>query len=94
MDNTASDTSDYWFSIIVPNIVGDCNSDGKIDMADVIYLANSVFCAGPSPQPRWKGDVNGNCVINLQDAILLSNYVLKGGVAPWCNSGCPDWDCE
>jgi len=96
VDNTASDTSDYWFSIIVPNIAGDCNSDGKIDIADVIYLANCVFCAGPCPQPRWKGDVDGSCQVNLGDAIYLANYVMgkPGAPAPWCNSGCPDWDCE
>jgi hypothetical protein len=92
VDNTASDTSDYWFSIIVPNISGDVNSDGKIDMADVIYLAHYIQgMSGLIIDPLWKGDVNGDCKIGLSDVIYLSRYLSSGGPDPWCNGSC--WIC-
>jgi hypothetical protein len=73
------------------NISGDCNSDGKIDLADVIYLSRYMMQGGPAPDPLWKGDVNGDCKINLSDVILLSRYVFYGSPAPWCNGSC--WSC-
>jgi len=91
VENTASDTSDYWFTIVVPNISGDANSDGKIDLADAIYLSRYILQGGPAPNPLWKGDVNGDCKILLSDAILLARYVFYGSPAPWCNGSC--WSC-
>ena len=85
---------EYNYISAPPNIAGDCNSDGKIDIADVIYLAKYVQGIGVPPDPLWKGDVNGDCKLNLQDVIILSKYVFYGSPVPWCNSGCPDWDCE
>jgi hypothetical protein len=73
------------------NISGDCNSDGKIDLADVIYLSKYVQGVGVPPDPLWKGDVNGDCKVNLTDVIYLCKYLFPGGRAPLCNGSC--WSC-
>jgi hypothetical protein len=31
---------------------GDANGDGKIDMADIIYLVNYLYLGGPPPQGK------------------------------------------
>jgi hypothetical protein len=61
---------------------GDTNNDGKISLADVIYLANYLMKGGPSPYPLDAGDTNGDKKINIQDPIYLANYLLKSGPAP------------
>ena len=75
----------------VPNIPGDVNSDGTIDLSDAVYLSRYLLQSGPSPNPLWKGDVNGDCKILLSDVILLVRYVFYGSPAPWCNCSC--WSC-
>ena len=66
-------------------LVGDANLDGSITSADIIYLVNYVFKAGPSPQPDERsGDVDCNDLVNSADIIYLVNYVFKGGPQPSC----------
>jgi hypothetical protein len=80
------------FSGFVPAISfwhGDCNGDGSIDLADVVYLARYVLLGGASPRPMESGAVNDlravcDNEIDLVDAIYLARYVLLGGPSP-CN---------
>lgn len=62
---------------------GDANNNGTINLADIIFLVNAVFKAGPKPNPLCLGDPNnsgGNP--NLSDIIYLVNFVFKSGAAP------------
>lgn len=61
---------------------GDANNDGKISLADVIYIANYLLKGGPAPYPLDAGDCNADKKINLADAIYLANYIFKGGPEP------------
>ncbi len=61
---------------------GDPTGDWKINLSDVIYLANYLLKGGPAPEPLESGDVNCNTIINLSDVIYLANYLLKGGPPP------------
>jgi serine protease len=63
-------------------IRGDVNRDGKINLSDVIYLANYVLKAGLAPVPLQSGDCNCDGNYNLVDVILLANYVIKGQPFP------------
>jgi|GEM_PF-754711 len=91
VDNTASDTSDYDFTIKCLGSTGDANGDGHVTIADVVYLVNFLFKGGPPPDPLWKGDANGNCKVNIEDAVYLVNYLMKGGPPPICEDSC--WGC-
>jgi len=62
---------------------GDANNNGTINLADIVFLVNTVFKSGPAPNPLCLGDVNntgGNP--NLTDIVYLVNFVFKSGAAP------------
>lgn len=62
------------------NVAGDVNGDGQVSVADVFYLINNLFAAGPPPV--GSGDVNGDAVINVADVFYLINYLFAAGPAP------------
>jgi len=62
--------------------LGDVNANGKIDLADVIYLANYILKGGFSPVPLKSGDVNCDSKYDLVDVIKLARYVLFGEPFP------------
>jgi hypothetical protein len=61
---------------------GDANGDKIINSADVVYLVNFLFKAGPAPNAYQAGDVNGDGVINSADVVCLINYLFKDGPMP------------
>jgi len=61
---------------------GDANGDGKVGLADIIYLVNHIFKAGPAPTPPEAGDANNDGKISLADIVYLVNFVFKGGPPP------------
>jgi nitrous oxidase accessory protein len=70
-------------------LCGDCNGDGVINSADVVYLINYLFKDGPAPVPLEAGDCNADGVINSADVVYLINYLFKGGPGPGLNC-CPE----
>ena len=67
---------------------GDCNADGEINLADVVFLVADLFKDGPSPDPVCRGDGNCSGVRDVGDVVLLINYLFKYGQAP-CFECCP-----
>ena len=61
---------------------GDCNADGIINLADVVYLTAYLFGGGDPPIPLEAGDVNCDGIINLGDLVYLQNYLWRGGPPP------------
>jgi parallel beta-helix repeat protein len=61
---------------------GDTNSDGIIDIKDVVFLINYCFKGGPAPNPLEKGDVTADGSVNVQDTIHLINYLFKYCMPP------------
>jgi len=51
--------------------VGDVNTDGVIDLEDVVSLLQYLFFAGPAPECIHAADVNQNGIIGLFDAFEL-----------------------
>ncbi len=70
----------------ISNIVrfqcGDAKGGGGLNAADVVYLINYLFLAGPPPDPMAVGDVNGDGVINASDVVYLINYLYIQGPKP------------
>jgi len=71
-------------SILLNFSRGDANSDGKIDIADVVYLANYLFMDGPAPSPSDAGDANCDDVVNIADVVYLVTYLFLDGPPPGC----------
>ena len=63
---------------------GDANSDGKVDLGDLVFLINYLYKNGPPPDPLLRGDANCDYVVNLGDLVYLINYLYKNGPVPQC----------
>lgn len=64
---------------------GDCDANGAVGLADVVYLINYTLKAGPEPIPLETGDMNcPDNYIDLADVVYLINYLFRDGPAP-CN---------
>jgi hypothetical protein len=61
---------------------GDATGEWKINLSDVIYLANYILKGGPTPDPLESGDVNCDYKYDLVDVIKLARYVLLGEPFP------------
>ncbi len=71
----------YWY-LFHSFIAGDIDGSLKVDVADVVYIANYLLKSGPAPVPFWAGDVNCDTRINLSDPVYLANYLFKSGPPP------------
>jgi hypothetical protein len=63
---------------------GDANTDGSINVADVVYIINYVFRGGSAPNPLPCGDANCDGNVNVADAVYIINFIFKGGPMPNC----------
>lgn len=59
-------------------ILGDANSDGIVDLADLVYLINYLYRGGLPPSPVSLGDFNQDGEVNLADLVALINYLFRG----------------
>ena len=58
----------------VPDLLGDINQDGSVNVNDVVIAVNIVL--GMSPFNEL-ADINGDSIINVQDIILLVDIILN-----------------
>jgi hypothetical protein len=63
--------------------VGDCNSDGELDIADPVFLLVSLFLGGPAQECRFVCNPNGDGEVDISDAVFLLTYLFVGGQAPY-----------
>lgn len=68
-----------------PLLFGDVNSDGAINLGDVVYLIGYLWRGGPSPDPYVSGDTNCDGRVTLSDVVYLINYLYYSGLPPGCN---------
>lgn len=65
---------------------GDVNLDGLPTIADVVWLINYLYRAGPPPSYLPSGDVNTDGIVSVSDVVFYINYFYKGG--PNLGMGC------
>ncbi|UCB53070.1 MAG: dockerin type I repeat-containing protein [Candidatus Zixiibacteriota bacterium] len=63
---------------------GDVNSDGIVNLGDIVYLITYLYKGGPEPCPVEAGDVNCDGIVNLGDVVYLISYLYRGGPPPAC----------
>jgi hypothetical protein len=87
--NSEGHESDYQSSPFIlvidtsqPQLRGDCNGDGAINISDVVIIINYVFIGGNPPDPFIMGDPNCDDAVNVSDAVYLINYIFIGGPPP------------
>jgi len=59
---------------------GDCNGDGSITIADVVYLSAYVYREGFPP--LGEADVNVDGRVTVADCVYLNAYLYAGGPGP------------
>ena len=75
----------------------DCNTDGRVNIADAQCLLNWLFLGGPAPGCQDSMDFNGDARLNIADGISGLNYLFLGGPPPASGVGCqpyPNCDLE
>jgi len=70
--------------VFYPILRGDANSDGSINVGDVVFICNHVFNNGPAPETPDAGDANCDGSTNIGDAVYLVNYIFHNGPEPQC----------
>ncbi len=65
-----------------PYIRGDANDDGKLNIADGIWIINELFKMGPESVCQTAADANNSNTVDLADAVFIFEYRFLTGPAP------------
>ena len=84
--------SGFWQEFGEAVICGDANSDGIVNIGDVVYLIGYLFRGGPAPIPyECVGDVNNDDIVNIGDVVYLIGFLFRGGSPPDPDCCSPSW---
>jgi len=61
---------------------GDANSDGIVNVADIVWILQELFQGGTPSACPIALDVNGDGTTDIADAQYLASYIFMGGPAP------------
>ena len=61
---------------------GDANSDGTVNIADMVYLLAHLFDAGPGPSCADVADINDDGRVDIADPIFGLEHLFAGGAEP------------
>ena len=61
---------------------GFINTDGQVDLGDIIALLQYLFTGGATPPCLKAADINDDGAVDIADGIYLLLYLFKGGPAP------------
>ena len=86
-----AETKDYYRVEEQPNY-GDVNSDGVINVTDVILLVNFVAGNSISGFNVEMADLNGDGDYTVTDVLILVNIVVSNGQSPAEDDGTPPAD--
>jgi len=60
----------------------DPNNDGRVNIADAVWLASELFHQGPPTSCFYAGDANGDGAKDISDVAFVILYQFLGGQAP------------
>ncbi len=64
--------------VLIPEIRGDVNSDGSVNISDVTALINYLLTGNASGINLTNADVNSDGSVNISDVTALINYLSTG----------------
>ena len=73
-DGTITDMGAYYFD--QGGLLGDLNSDGYIDILDIVRIISIILGDEPSDWETYAADVNQDGAINILDVVALVNLIL------------------
>jgi ferredoxin len=67
----------------VPTFIrGDANGDGKVQVADPVWIVSELFRNGPPTSCQAAADATGDGVYDVSDALFVIRYYFQNGPAP------------
>jgi hypothetical protein len=77
--------ADAALSVIMPTVArGDINTDGILDVVDVVGLIEYVFRSALPPEPVSLADINCDGTSDVIDVVRLIEHVFRDGAQPSC----------
>jgi hypothetical protein len=67
---------------VVAALRGDANTDGILDMLDIMYLINYLYREGAPPMVEDAADANFDGTINLIDPTYMVDFLFRSGPPP------------
>ena len=64
-------------------LAGDSNSDGIVNVSDIVLLVNAILNGGGSTDGVECGDTDGGGIINVSDIVSIVNIILGGRIASY-----------
>ena len=62
---------------ILIGVLGDVNSDGDINILDVISIVNfAIYVETPNESEFWAADLNGDSMLDILDIVNIVNMIL------------------
>ncbi len=61
---------------------GDVDGSGSVNVADVVYLVDYLFCGGIAPSSPNAADADASCAVNVADITYLVAYLFFTGPDP------------
>lgn len=68
--------------LLFGHVSGDVNSDGLVDIADLVYMVSFLFTGGPPPPFDLAADLDGSCAVDIADLVYLVDFMFNGGPQP------------
>ena len=65
-----------------PFLRADANNDGRVNIADAVWILAEFYLGGPSNPCSYAADVNGDSRRDLSDVAYLIRYEFLGGAPP------------
>ena len=63
---------------ILFGLQGDVNSDGSINILDIVLIVNfAIYIEEPTDSQFWASDINGDGLINILDIVQVVNLILN-----------------
>ena len=70
-------------SVTANSVLGDVNSDGDVNIADVTSLIDYILGNESAITSTTNADTNSDGMIGIADVTTIIDYILAGGVWPW-----------
>ncbi len=61
---------------------GDSNEDGRVNIADAVFILANLFVGGPAPRCLEAANANEDDRVNIADAVYILAYIFIDGPAP------------
>ena len=68
---------EYYPSVVDPNILGDANIDGQVDVADITTVASFILGTTPKPWSPANADANADGTIDVADITAIASIILN-----------------